>query len=548
MSPKIDPLRQSLFPNVPPFINYIPIPHDKQPSAPRNTQEIPPARVTPPVDLHDQLWRVCAAIKQLADDLFKLESIGQKFKFDKTYPFRKKPGQEEQFKGFHGRVCLIPFPSLHMLSKKDELWKNIQKMREQKNSSDTWLVDNEVGRSKEFWDFLPDTLILPDQWDRFISLLSSSSPDVFWIIKPSNLNRGVGIRVINNESDISDISQLQTSVCVQKYLLSPYLLANQLKFDLRIYVLVTSWDPIRIFLYKDGLVRFCSEQYNPSPANVDSMCSHITNPEVNKTKGRYVYNKDPNSCSGHKWRLKCFWNVLMKEGVEEEVIERAIAQIEEIVIKTLLSVDSDMKNEFSKKSSMYNCYSLTGFDILLDSQLTPHLLEVNTKPELLPFPLDSAVNKPMILEMFHIVGYHLPANVLHSLQGGEDIARLFKSNKTETVEGFDERLYSRSKDRKHMEKEKAVTTLSRDEGIDFILQDLTSLDLRILIKSEEELSQSRSFTRIFPTATTVQYLSLLSAPLSYGDKLLDAFEQRYQGDRLAGRAMISEYCKSKKHL
>ena len=50
----------------------------------------------------------------------------------------------------------------------------------------------------------------------------------------------------------------------------------------------------------------------------------------------------------------------MKEGVEEEVIERAIAQIEEIVIKTLLSVDSDMKNEFSKKSSMYNCYSLTG--------------------------------------------------------------------------------------------------------------------------------------------------------------------------------------------
>ena len=29
---------------------------------------------------------------------------------------------------------------------------------------------------------------------RFLFLLSSSSSDVFWIVKPSNLNRGVGIR------------------------------------------------------------------------------------------------------------------------------------------------------------------------------------------------------------------------------------------------------------------------------------------------------------------------------------------------------------------
>ena len=50
--------------------------------------------------------------------------------------------------------------------------------------------------------------------------------------------------------------------------------------------------------------------------------------------------------------------------------------------------------------------------------------------------------------MFHIVGYHLPAAVLHSVQGGAEVAKLFTNDETETVEGFDERLYRRSKDKR----------------------------------------------------------------------------------------------------
>ena len=50
----------------------------------------------------------------------------------------------------------------------------------------------------------------------------------------------------------------------------------------------------------------------------------------------------------------------MKEGVEEEVIEKTVGQIEDIVIKTLISVDKDIRDKFSQRNSMYNCYSLTG--------------------------------------------------------------------------------------------------------------------------------------------------------------------------------------------
>ena len=44
-----------------------------------------------------------------------------------------------------------------------------------------------------------------------------------------------------------------------RYLAKPYLI-NGSKFDLRIYVYVTSYDPLRIYIFEDGLVRFCNLQ------------------------------------------------------------------------------------------------------------------------------------------------------------------------------------------------------------------------------------------------------------------------------------------------
>ena len=73
----------------------------------------------------------------------------------------------------------------------------------------------------------------------------------------------------------------------QKYLHKP-LLIEGLKFDLRIYVLVTGISPLRAFIYKEGLARFATENYrSPVGTNLNSLCMHLTNYAINKDQTNF---------------------------------------------------------------------------------------------------------------------------------------------------------------------------------------------------------------------------------------------------------------------
>lgn len=90
---------------------------------------------------------------------------------------------------------------------------------------------------------------------------------------------------------------------VSKYIWNPFLI-NGLKFDLRIYILLMSILPLRIYIYDEGLARFATEKYFVGQPFQTSKYMHLTNYSVNKLSKNFIQNDDP-LCDnkGNKWSL-----------------------------------------------------------------------------------------------------------------------------------------------------------------------------------------------------------------------------------------------------
>jgi Tubulin-tyrosine ligase family len=82
------------------------------------------------------------------------------------------------------------------------------------------------------------------------------------------------------------------------------------------------------------------------------------------------------------------------------------ARIEDVVIKTIISMESIVFQATSAHvPNRNNCFDLFGFDILLDKNLKPWLLEVNLSPSLAcDSVLDSKIKSELIADLFNLVG------------------------------------------------------------------------------------------------------------------------------------------------
>ncbi len=149
------------------------------------------------------------------------------------------------------------------------MWKNIFKMRR------VFPID---------YDICPQTYLLPDDFRRLTHDREADSKSLF-IIKPNASSCGKGISVLGPNDPIPK----KGGYLISKYVSNPHLI-DGLKYDLRIYVLVTSFDPLKVYLFREGLVRFATEKYSTNSASLKKRFVHLTNYSVNKKAEGYVKN------------------------------------------------------------------------------------------------------------------------------------------------------------------------------------------------------------------------------------------------------------------
>merc|ERR550519_102943 len=511
------PLRLSLFPNVPPTPNFM------------LHNEI--SSVQLPDELRKQLkWKLStitpAIVKRCASNTGYRLMRRTCTDWAATWGKHMK---SPQFRELRVGQKINHFPGTFNIGRKDRLWKNYHRLM------------LKFGKSE--FGFLPRTFCLPADTKLLRKVWERRGGRGRWIVKPPALARGVGIKVVNKWSQIPKTRPL----VVQRYVARPYLI-NETKFDLRLYVLVTSVNPLRIYLYDDGLVRFASNKYTNDTKSDGDVYTHLTNYSINKNSASYLPNEDSDVRQGHKWTLKSLWRHFDEEGIDHSEIWE---KIKDLINKTIISAENPMATLFQQNvSSMYSCYELFGFDILLDSRLKPWLIEVNISPSLhSSSPLDLDTKSPLATEVFNMARYHIPNRLRQSTQR-EMAAKMGLGDNANLC--LDKRIYvkevskaERIKQDSWLSVAAASDTTVPPQGI---LDHLTPDDVRHLVVSEDELATSRRFQRIFPTSATDPYLRFMEKPRYY-NLLLSAWEIKYSGiNREKGRAILENLCSQKVHL
>eukprot|EP00942_MAST-04A_sp_MAST-4A-sp1_P008094 g8094.t1 len=278
------------------------------------------------------------------------------------------------------------------LCRKDLLIKNVKRRKRQCEREKRY---DEAAK----YDFCPTTYVLPGDYALFVEEFKKHQ-GVPWIMKPIGKAQGKGIFMFTK---IKDIAKWKTefrwkpenneveSYVVQRYIANPYLVGGK-KFDMRIYALVTNFQPLKVYLYRRGFARFSAARYSNSfsSSDINNSVMHLTNVAIQKHGEHY------NSETGGKWDLRQLkLHLVSRHGIA--TVDKMFYDIQMMIIHSLLAVQPVMMND-------KHCFELYGYDIMFDDEFKPWLIEVNASPSLTANTKnDYKLKFDMLNDMFDII-------------------------------------------------------------------------------------------------------------------------------------------------
>ena len=217
-----------------------------------------------------------------------------------------------------------------------------------------------------------------------------------WIMKPIGRAQGKGIFVVSKVSQINkwlaEREKTQSeNICVdnyvaQRYIAAPYCVGGR-KFDVRLYVLVLSFRPMRAYLYREGFARFTAAKYTNDRESLNDRMVHLTNHSIQKQDEAY----DASVCD-LRWSARSLRQyIAAKHGTNAS--DELIRDITKLIVNSLRSVAPIMIND-------RHCFELYGYDVMLDEDLRPWLIEVNASPSM---SVDSVNDRELKTALFNDV-------------------------------------------------------------------------------------------------------------------------------------------------
>ena len=264
---------------------------------------------------------------------------------------------------------------------------------------------------KGYFDFLPEEYILPEELGMLRKVLAKNevleAPKLY-IYKPDSGNSGKGIHIIPDLNALNLRPSLESSkAVVQEYITRPLLLDDGLKFDIRVYVYLESVQPLKAYVCREAMCRFCTVPYEyPDKRNMENGQMHLTNFGVNRTaypgyvNDAFEDNHVTKQAGSIKRKLSDVLAQLADDGYN---IEELWSKICRLISHSCATIQPHLNYIYSnvngeKTENALNCFHLLGFDVLVSkdyvpeksngksgstkASLRPWLAEINANPSL----------------------------------------------------------------------------------------------------------------------------------------------------------------------
>ena len=246
------------------------------------------------------------------------------------------------------------FPGFAAFGDKGHLHRNL--------SSAARLAGEGMGRP-----FHPRSYTLPDETVAW-QATAIADPEAVWIVKPRRGGQGQGIRLVVDPEVVDPAEE-----CVaQEYVDRPHLLDGR-KYVLRFWVLVRSLDPLVCYLHENGVFKTTARPFRPARETFEDLPRHLTNPSIQAADDSVPLGSLNDDLGGYARRLR-------EAGVDPAPV---LGRVREILIRAVIACrDQALLTSRGAAGTLDGCFELLGPDILIDRDLTPWLLELNTFPSL----------------------------------------------------------------------------------------------------------------------------------------------------------------------